>query len=76
MANNTITGRVVRTISHGATVYGNPMLSVVLDTDEGVETVRMMNDSGLAYGIDNPEFKTEPHTFILTAAGRIRSYQR
>lgn len=118
MANNTITGRVIRTISHGTTVYGNPMLSVVLDeyTGPGVygilavprsegafhcyecrrswneetpagrcpweyqhgETtnVRMTNNSMLAYAIDNSEFKDQAHTFILTAAGRIRSYQR
>lgn len=41
-----------------------------------VTNVRVMNDSGLVYGIDNPEYKDHAHTFILTPAGRIRNVRR
>jgi len=64
----TITGKVTRVIRHGHTVYGNPMVSVVLDTGE---SYRISNDAGLAYGIENREFRDTPHTFALTRAGRI-----
>jgi len=64
----TITGKVVRVIRHGHTYYGNPMMSVQLDTGE---TYRISNDAMLAYGIENSEFRDTPHTFALTRAGRI-----
>lgn len=67
----TITGRVVRVIRHGHTVYGNPMISVVLDTDEWGESHRVSNDASIVYGIENREFQDTPHTFALTRAGRI-----
>ena len=67
----TVTGRVVRVIRHGNTIYGNPMVSVVLDTDEYGVTHRVSNNAGIVYGIENPEFRNTPHTFALTRAGRI-----
>lgn len=118
MATETITGRVVNVIRHGATLYGNPMLSIVIDEylgngSHGVSpiardgaafhcygckrswneetpagrcpweynhyetvTIRISNNSGLVYAIENPEFYEMPHTFNLTAAGRINNYVR
>ena len=116
--NNTITARVTGIIRHGATVYGNPMLSVKLDEyvgagsygivaiprneatfhcyeckrswneetpagrcpweDNHYETVtlRISNNSGIVYAIENPEFYDMPHTFKLTAAYRVSNYVR
>lgn len=65
---STITGKVVNVIRHGHTYYGNPTMSVQLDTGE---TYRISNNAGLVYGIENREFRDEPHTFALTRAGRI-----
>jgi len=80
----TVTGRVEKVIRHGATINGNPMMSVGLrlsaidgtpaESSELV-TVRLQNDSGLAYAIENAEFRNEDHTFTLTKAGRINGYQ-
>lgn len=67
----TVTGLVIGTQRHGATVWGNPMMSVTLSTPTAPETFRISNDSGLVYGIDNPEYRNEPHVFSLTRAGRI-----
>ena len=67
----TVTGRVTRVIRHGNTVYGNPMVSIVLDTDEWGVGHRVSNNAGIVYGIENPEFRNTPHTFALTRAGRI-----
>ena len=66
---DTVTGKVVNTIRHGHTYYGNPMMSVTLDNGE---TYRITNDAGIAYSIENLEYKETAHTFILTRAGRIR----
>jgi len=71
----TVTGLVIGTQRHGVTVWGNPIMSVTLSTPTvphaGVETFRISNDSGLVYGIDNPEYRNEPHVFSLTRASRI-----
>lgn len=37
------------------------------------ETVRTSPDSGLAYGIGNPEYRDEYHTFTLYANGAIKT---
>lgn len=85
MAASTITGRVLRVIRHGHTVYGNPMMSVVLDVSQAdgdpaessaPATVRIQNNASLVYGIENPEFRDEAHTFKLSRAGRIESLAR
>ena len=75
-----ITGKVVGTIRHGHTIYGNPTMSVKLEllTIDGtpvsgynVVTVRIQNNSGIVYGIENREYKEYAHEYTLTRAGRI-----
>lgn len=68
MSGNTVTGRITATKRHGHTYYGNPMMSVQI---EGGEWYRISNDSGIVYGIENPEYRETPHVFELTRAGRI-----
>lgn len=75
MSNNSVSGRVIKTRYHGHTSYGNPMMSIMLDSHPG-EWFRISNDSSLVYGIDNPEYKLHSHTFDLTKAGRISGYHR
>lgn len=81
----TVTGRVVRVIRHGHTAYGNPMMSVVLDVSQiddtpaeriAPVTIRIQNNASIVYGIENLEYRDEPHTFRLSRAGRIESLQR
>jgi hypothetical protein len=67
---DTITGKVVNVKRHGHTFYGNPMMSVALDSDPWAWH-RLSNDASLAYGIENSEYRDESHTFALTRAGRI-----
>ena len=72
----TITGTVNYVQRHGHTVYGNPMLSISIATDEvnanaGYAIVRISNNAALVYEINNAEFRDTPHTFALTRAGRI-----
>lgn len=67
---STITAKVVRVIRHGHTVYGNPMMSVVLDTEPDTQ-YRLSNNASLVYAIENPEFRERLHVFTLTRAGRI-----
>lgn len=71
MTVNTVTGKVVRVIRHGHTVYGNPTMSVVLDTDEWGVSHRISDNASIVYGIENPEYRESAHTFELTRAGRI-----
>lgn len=73
---NTITGTVEKVIRHGHTVYGNPIMSVILalkgnDSIDGHLTVRISDNASLVYAIENAEFRETPHTFVLTRAGRI-----
>lgn len=75
MTDTYVSGRVVKTRHHGHTYYGNPMMSIMLDSHPG-EWFRISNDSSLVYGIDNPEYKLHSHTFDLTKAGRISGYNR
>lgn len=93
-AQNTITGRVTRVIRHGHTVYGNPIMSIVLDTghrderpllgnagqetgltfpatEHALVTLRISDNASLVYGIENPEYREDEHTFALTRAGRV-----
>lgn len=70
-ATETITGRVVSVERHGHTLYGNPMMSIVLDGDEWGMSHRISNNASMVYQIENPEFRNTPHTFALTRAGRI-----
>jgi hypothetical protein len=67
----TITGKVIRVYRHGYTVYGNPIMSIVLEGDEWGVSHRISDNANLVYQINNPEFRDDPHTFALTRAGRI-----
>lgn len=69
---NTITGTVTRVERKGHTVYGNPIMVVTLDLGYGYpEAVRISDNASLVYGIENAEYREQPHTFALTRAGRI-----
>lgn len=74
MANNTITGTVAATKHAGTSYCGNPAYWVTISTEAGdTVTLRTQDNSGLAYGITNPVYRVEAHTFTLTRAGRIRT---
>lgn len=68
-----VAGRVIATKYASTSYLGNPSYWVTLDNGE---TYRTMDNSGLAYGITNPEYRETEHTFTLTRAGRIRSARR
>ena len=68
---NTIAGKVVHVKRHGHTVYGNPIISVSLDTDGYGQWHRISDNASLAYAIENAEYRDVAHTFALTRAGRI-----
>lgn len=71
---NTVTGKVTMYNHLGTTVYGNPMCEVYIESpdEEYSGWYRIMNDSMLAYGINNQEYKQFDHKFTLTRAGRLR----
>ena len=73
MSKDTITGLVERVERIGRTYYGNPIIRVYVHTGDMATTgvYRISDNSALVYEIENPEFKSEPHTFALTRAGRI-----
>ena len=73
---DTITGTVVSTERAGTSSKGNPTYLVRIDT--GTTTVALLTESnsGLAYGIENREYRERAHTFNLTRYGRIRSVVR
>lgn len=69
---HTAQATVVQVIRHGHTIYGNPIMSVVLQYDDTErDTFRISDNASIVYEIENPEFREQPHTFTLTAAGRI-----
>lgn len=76
----TITGKVVGIKRHGHTIHGNPTMSAVirLETIDGTPvsipvdaTVRIQDNSGTVYGIENREYRDNTHEYELTRAGRI-----
>lgn len=76
MAQNTITGTVVRVERIGHTIYGNPIKRVYLDATDAEGTdcsgiYRISDNASLVYAVENAEFASEAHTFALTRAGRI-----
>ena len=75
MSNNSVSGRVIDTLRHGTTIYGNPMMSIRLDSHP-YEWFRISDNSSLVYGIDNQEYKLHSHDFKLTKAGRISGRHR
>ena len=71
-----ITGKVERVERHGHTVYGNPIMSVYIaaTSADGVDQsglYRISDNASIVYGIANPEYRDESHTFALTRSGRI-----
>lgn len=38
-------------------------------------TYRISNDAGMVYEIENANYRDEPHTFVLTPAGRVSHVQ-
>lgn len=72
---NTVTGKVTRVQTVGVSYYGNPTKRIAIEDENGdVTTYLTSRDAMIAYGIDNAEFRDEPHTFKLTKAGRINGY--
>jgi hypothetical protein len=82
----TITGLVLNTKRAGTSNYGNPSFDVTIRLTEiegtpvtashdelRTVTVRTQSNSGIAYGIQNPEYRDQAHVFTLTPAGRIRN---
>lgn len=64
----TFTAKVSHVDRQGYTIYGNPIKSVGFDD---LTYYRISDNAALAYEIENAEFRTEPHTFYVTPAGRI-----
>jgi len=72
MKRDTITGTVDAVRRHGHTYYGNPIMSILVNG----AWFRISNDAAIVYGIENTEYRNEPHTFNLTRAGRISHVTR
>ena len=72
----TVTGRVTGVKRHGHTAYGNPIMSITLDTDSWQSWHRISDNAGIVYGIENPEYRNIPHTFTVTKAGRLSGMVR
>jgi len=83
-AAQSITGKVIHVIRHGHTMYGNPTMSVELKVSavDGTPyygmpvTVRIQDNSGLVYGIENADYREVDHVYTLTKSGRIRNAQK
>lgn len=67
----TITGRVTAVKRHGVTYYGNPTMSIQLDTTGPLVWWRISDNAGIVYGIENSEYRDTPHTYDVTKAGRL-----
>lgn len=69
----TITARVLRTERMRSSKYGNPRFRVTLDPGEGLELVTLPTspDAGVAYGIENREYRDRPHAFHVNGRGHI-----
>ena len=76
-----VTGTVTAVKRTGRyTVYGNPIMYVELNVThiDGMPNdgftyyeFRISDNAGIVYGIENPTFRNNLHTFELTRAGRI-----
>ena len=71
-----ISGRVTGVKRHGHTVYGNPIMSITLDTDSWGSWHRFSDNAGIVYGIENPEYRDTVHTFTVTKSGRLSGMVR
>lgn len=68
-----ITAKITATKRHGTSKMGNPTYIVALEERDGTTGIyRTQSNSGIAYEIQNPNFKQEWHEYELTPAGRIR----
>ena len=75
MTDTYVSGRVIKTRCHGTTLYGNPIMSITLDSHP-CAWFRISDNSGLVYGIGNRTYREVSHDFKLTKAGRISGYNR
>lgn len=76
-----VTGTITRVERMGHTVYGNPIMRVYIECTavDGTDRsgiYRISDNASIVYGIENPEYLDEPHTFVLTRAGRISHTRR
>lgn len=76
-----ITGKIERTERIGHTVYGNPIYRVYLngtaaDGTDWSGIYRVSDNAAIVYGIENPEYREEAHTYQVTRAGRLSGYVR
>lgn len=76
MSNASITGKVTAVKRHGVTQYGNPTMSIQLDTSGPLVWWRVSDNAGIVYGIENSEYREIPHTFDVTKSGRLSGMVR
>lgn len=80
MANNfrySVTGKVLATDRVGVSGNANPVYDVSIVDSEGTAHIhRTSADVGLVYGITNPGYRDNAHTFGLTRAGRLNGYTK
>ena len=78
----TVTGKVIDTKRAGTSSMGNPSFDVTLSitkidgTDTAqpyMVTIRTQSNAGLAYGIENREYRDSDHEYTLSRHGRIVS---
>lgn len=68
-----ITAKVTATKRHGTSTMGNPTYDVALEEQDGTTGIyRTMSNAGIAYEIQNRNFREQWHEYTLTPAGRIR----
>lgn len=76
-----ITGTVERSERIGMTYYGNPIYRVYLkatavDGSDWSGIYRISDNAAIVYGIENPEYREEAHTYQVTRAGRLSGSAR
>lgn len=68
-----IIAKVITTKYHGTSTMGNPTYDVTLEEPDGTTGIyRTMSNAGIAYGIENREYREQWHEYELTRAHRIR----
>lgn len=72
MSTKTVVGKIIDVKRHGHTVYGNPTMSIALDTVP-FHYFRIQDNSSIVYGIENRDYKEIEHEYTLTKSGRIES---
>jgi hypothetical protein len=72
MAKRAIIGRVTTTKRMQSSRNGNPRFEVTIHTPgTGERTFRTQVDSGLAYGIENPEYRNSEHVYVIDGRDQI-----